>query len=260
MTQWTGKRAIVKKYQISPKELLHIISKGEVTYSNIDGVLLVDGESFAAYIDALKQVRQKDNIVNRLKRAIRCGGQLELDKAESFIAYRLEERINSIYSVATHALGALLEPQERRVFLAFADGDDICSIARQMGLQKEAVFYMFENSIEQLDKQAPHIIQQLAVRCQAVEAVNDSLVLDLSQCNCQLLECEGKIGMMQAKIDSLQRKEEYLNASLSHADAMYKQEREAYVLLEELNRESGEDVFSFIKDLVVRFLHFKNRT
>lgn len=90
MTQWIGKRAIVKKYQISNKELLHILKKREVAYTNIDGVWLVDEDSFAAYVNALRQAEKQNNAIHRLKQALRSGKKLKLSRAETILARRLE--------------------------------------------------------------------------------------------------------------------------------------------------------------------------
>jgi len=259
MVQWTGKRAIIKKYQISPKELLHIINKGEVTYSDIDGVLLIDEESFAAYIDALKKVQQKDSVVNRLKRVLHSRKDLELDKKESLMAQRLEGRIFSIYAVTIHALSMLLESQERNIFLAFANGDTLQSIAIQMHMRKETVFYVFENSIAKLDKQAPYIIQKLARRCQVVEEVNQNLINELSECNRKILNSKYDIQRLNLKIGGLERRENNLKIEMRQLQSMFDKERKINVtmgeLLETYDTDIITDFFSSIKKAIARLFH-----
>jgi len=71
MTNWKGIRTLVRKYGISQKEMLCILETHEVVYSDAAGVILVDEDSLMAYIDALKQLTQKDSLVNVLQKALR---------------------------------------------------------------------------------------------------------------------------------------------------------------------------------------------
>lgn len=261
MAQWTGKRAIIKKYQISRKELLHIIRKGEVAYSDVDGVLLVDEESFAAYIEALKQMRQKNNVVNRLEQALHSRKSLSLDKTETSIALRLENRVSSIYAVTTHALSMLLDPREERaIFLAFANGDSLQSIARQMRMKRGTVIRIFENSLARLDKQAPYIIQRLVGRCLAAEEANHDLANKITECKKVVLDGECEILKLKVRIDYLRRREEELESHLEEVRSMFKKEREVNAGLEELvaiyNKDDMAEFFSSVKTVVGRFFHF----
>lgn len=225
MTQWKGKRAIVKKYQISPKELLRILNKGEVTYSDVDGVLMVDEESFVAYIDSLRQAAKQNNAVNRLKQALRSGKKPELDKAESVIAHRLESRVDSIYALATHALSMLLEPKERKIFLAFVNGDSIWSVASQTRLKNMQVYYTFENSIKKLSQAAPYVIQRLTTRCLEVEEANRDLVQKLAECNNWFAHVDLQMQEMEVKIAHAQRQNEFFKSYLDHLQTMFDAER-----------------------------------
>ena len=71
MTNWKGIRTLMRKYGISQKEMLRILETHEVVYSDAAGVILVDEDSLMAYIDALKQLTQKDSLVNVLQKALR---------------------------------------------------------------------------------------------------------------------------------------------------------------------------------------------
>lgn len=247
MAHWVGTRAIIKKYEISKKELLYIIRRGEVTCSDIDGILLVDEDSFVAYIEALKQVRQRDSVVHRLKQALRYGKSVSLDKKEAAIALRLENRIPAIYAVTTHALSMLLDRQERAVFLAFANGDSLSSVARQMRMSRGAVYRIFERTIVGLDKQAPYVIQKLVGRCQAVEEANRELADKIGECNKVVLDRECEILKLKARIEYLRRREEELESHLEEVRSMFRGEREINAGLEEL-------IAIYNKDIVTEFL------
>ena len=59
--------------------MLHILETHEVVYSDAAGVILVDEDSLIAYIDALKQLTQKDSPVNVLQKALRSKKKLKTD-------------------------------------------------------------------------------------------------------------------------------------------------------------------------------------
>lgn len=259
MTQWKGKRAIVKKYQISPEELLRILNKGEVAYSDVDGVLMVDEESFVAYIDSLRQAVRQNNAVNRLKQVLRSGKKLELDKAESVIAHRLEDRVDSIYALATRALSMLLEPKERKIFLAFINGDTIWSVARQTGLRNKQVCHIFENSIKKLGQAVPYVIQRLTSRCQEMEEANRDMVQKLAECNNWFSHVDLQVQEMEVKIAHAQRQNEFFKSYLDYLQAMFDAERKINAEMEKMlyTRHSSfaMDYLSAIKSYFSRLFH-----
>lgn len=258
MAHWIGTRAIIKKYEISKKELLYIIRRGEVTCSDIDGILLVDEDSFIAYIEALKQVRQRDSVVHRLKQALRSGKSLSLNKKEAAIALRLENCLPTIYAITTHALSMLLDRQERAIFLAFAHGDSLSSVARQMRLRQEVVYSIFEKVIHGLDKQAPYIIQRLSQRCQAVEEVNQDLADKIAECKKVAFDKECEVGKLKVQVEHLQLREEHLKSHLEQVETLFKGEREMNAALEEAlatyERDAVLEFFSEVKAWVVNIL------
>lgn len=259
MAHWIGTRAIIKKYEISKKELLYIIRKGEVACSDIDGILLVDEDSFIAYIDALKQVRQKDSVVHRLRQALRSGKSLSLNKREATLALRLENCLPTIYAITTHALSMLLDRRKRAIFLAFANGDSLSSVARQMRLRKEVVFSIFEEVMHGLDKQAPYIIQRLSQRCQAVEEMNQELVDKITECKKIVFDKECEVGKLKVRIEYLQLEEEHLKSHLEQVEALFKGEREMNAALEEAlttyEKDAVLEFFAAVKAGVERFFH-----
>lgn len=259
MTRWKGKKAIVEKYQISPEELLHILNKGEVTYSNVDGVLMVDEESFVAYIDSLRQAAKQNNAVNRLKQALRSGKKPGLDKAECVIAHRLEGRVESIYTLATRALSMLLEPKERKIFLAFINGDSVWSVARQTGLKNKQVYYTFENSIKKLGQAVPYVIQRLTSRCQEMEEANRDMVQKLAECNNWFSHVDLQVQEMEVKIAHAQRQNEFFKSYLDYLQAMFDAERKINAEMEKMlyTRHSSfaMDYLSAIKSYFSRLFH-----
>lgn len=260
MAHWVGTRAIIKKYEISKKELLYIIRRGEVTCSDIDGILLVDEDSFVAYIEALKQVRQRDSVVHRLKQALRSGKSLSLNKKEAAIALRMENCLPTIYAITTHALSMLLDRRERAIFLAFAHGDSLSSVARQMRLRKEVVFSIFEEVINGLDKQAPYIIQRLSQRCQAVEEMNQELADKIAECKKIAFDKECEVGKLKVRIEHFQLREEHLKSHLEQVETLFKGEREINAQLEEVlatyEKDAVLEFFAWVKTGIVRFFHW----
>lgn len=259
MAHWIGMRAIMKKYGISKKELLYIIRKGEVTCSDIDGIVLVDEDSFVAYIEALKEVRQRDSVVHRLKQALRSGKSLSLNKKEAALALRLENCLPTIYAITTHALSMLLDRQERAIFLAFAHGDSLSSVARQMRLGQEVVYSIFEKVIHGLDKQAPYIIQRLSQQCQAMEEMNQELADKITECERVAFDKECEVGKLRVWIEHFQQREEHLKSHLEQMEALFEGEREMNAALEEVlatyERDAVLEFFSRVKAGVMRLFH-----
>lgn len=259
MTQWKGKKAIIKKYQISPEELFRILKKGEVAYSDVDGVLMVDEESFVAYIDSLRQAAKQNNAVNRLKQTLRAGKKPELDKAESVIAHRLEGRVDSIYALSSRALSMLLEPKERKIFLAFINGESIWSVARQTGLRNKQVYHIFENSIKKLSQAAPYVIQRLTTRCQEAEQANRDLVQKLAECNNWFAHVDLQVQEMEVKIAHAQRQNEFFKSYLDYLQAMFDAERKINAEMEKMlytrHSSCAMDYLSAIKSYFSRLFH-----
>lgn len=261
MTQWTGQKAIVKKYQISPEELLHILDKGEVAYSDVNGVLMVDEESFVAYINALRQVERQNNAVHRLKRTLRAGKKMKLDKADRTLARRLEGRVTSIYSVVTHTLSMLLEPQERKIFLAVADGESIGSVAWKMGMKSKEAFQLFNDSVEKLDTHAPYIIRRVVERSREVEEVNRGLVQKLAGCDKRISHLEDEKQQLVERMGYAQRLNDILKIHIDCMQSMFDTERKVNAELEKMleahYHSADTEHFSFIKSCLHRLFHTK---
>lgn len=259
MAQWTGKEAIMKKYQISNKELLHILSKREVAYTNIDGILLVDEEKFVGYINALRQAEKQNNAVHRLKQALRYGKKLKLDKTETAIARRLESRVTSIYHVATNTLSMLLEPQERKIFLAFIKGNSIWSVARQTGMKDEEVFHTFEKTIKMLDKQTPYIIQGLVERAQDAEEINRNLAQKLAEYGKWFSHVETEFKKIEIQIAQTRQENDYLKGHTDYLQFMLDSEKRISAGLEEILEEHWKhtktNYISSILAYVAGFFH-----
>lgn len=259
MAQWQGKRAIMKKYQISLKELLHIINKGKITYSDVDGVLMIDEVSFVAYIVSLRQVEKQNNAVYQLQRVLRSGKKLELDETEAALARRLEGRVVSIYTRVSRALGRLLECQEREIFLAFLKGESIVSVARQMGMQPEAVFRIFEESLKKLDSQTDSIIGSLVVRSQKAEEENQCLLQRLAEKDKCLAQADYEMQKKEVQLASLRRENNFCKSSYEYLQVRFDTERKINSVLEEMldtyNRYIGTDYFSSVVSYLSRLFH-----
>lgn len=261
MTQWIGKRAIVKKYQISNKELLHILKKREVAYTNIDGVWLVDEDSFAAYVNALRQAEKQNNAIHRLKQALRSGKKLKLSRAETILARRLEGRISSIYRIATDTLSLLLEPRERKIFLAFTKGDNIASVARQMKMKDKEVFLTLENIIKELSLQPHYIIEGLVKRKKEAEEINRSLSRKLVEYADRVSNAECETKKIKAEMTHILREREGYKIYLDYMEDMFKAEKRINAGLEEILAEHWQhdktDYISSILSYLSSLFHRK---
>lgn len=260
MIQWTGKKAMVKKYQISNKELLHILDKGEVAYTYVDGVCLVDEESFVRYLNTLRVAEKQDNAVHRLRQALRSGKKPELDKYESVIARRLESRVVAVYHIISNSLGVLLEPLEQEIFHAFLRGDSIGSVARQTGLKCEEVFYIFESSLLALDKYASGLLVPLVRRAEEAEKVNLELLQKLTECDNWFSHVRSQLEEMDEKIAGTQRHNDSLKSHLDYLQSLLDSEKRINAELERIIADRPHHIptnyLSSIKSYLCRLFHF----
>lgn len=259
MIQWTGKKAMVKKYQISNKELLHILDKGEVAYTYVDGVCLVDEESFVRYLNTLRVAEKQDNAVHRLRQALRSGKKLELDKYESVIARRLESRVVAVYHIISNSLGVLLEPLEQEIFHAFLRGDSIGSVARQTGLKCEEVFSIFERSLLALDKYASGLLIPLVRRAEEAEKVNLELLQKLTQCDNWFSHVRSQLEEMDEKIAGTWQENDSLKSHLNYLQSLLDSEKRINAELERIIADRPHHIptnyLSSIKSYLCRLFH-----
>ena len=147
MTNWKGIRTLMRKYGISQKEMLRILETHEVVYSDAAGVILVDEDSLMAYIDALKQLTQKDSLVNVLQKALRSKKKQKTGSTTRGLTQKLSEQVIAINEIVSHALSMLLGENER-------NQTDIYTIARLMSVDERVVFVMLEVTITKLSQQS----------------------------------------------------------------------------------------------------------
>lgn len=174
MAQWKGKELILEEYGITSQELHHIIKQGEITYADVDGVLMIDEESFVEYPEAVKQIHRKDNIVSRLKRAFHFGEELEMEDVDTRIGREAEKCVDMIYEVSTAALSSLLEGKERQIFLGLARGNRLSTVAQKVGLSKKMTFLIYFETID-LFSNIPEFIHKMEAHFIELEEENKKL-------------------------------------------------------------------------------------
>ena len=223
MTNWKGIRTLLRKYGISQKEMLRILETHEVVYSDAAGVILVDEDSLMAYIDALKQLTQKDSLVNVLQKALRSKKKLKTGSTTRGLTQKLSEQVIAINEIVSHALSMLLGETERKIFLAFANQTDIYTIAQLMSMDERVVFVMLEVAITKLSQQSHYWIHKLATKYEdtcycnqllMAQAENNGKIIDLLEqsielCQKQLMLKEEHINYLQSAFEEL--KEIYKN-------------------------------------------------
>lgn len=181
MTQWKGKELILEEYGITSSQLNHIIKQGEITYADANGVLMIDEESFVEYLEAVKQIHKKDNIVNRLKRALHFGEELEMEGVDTRVGREAEKCIDMIYDVSTAALGTFLEGKERIIFLGLARGNRLSTVAEKAGLSKKMAFCIYLEIIGRFNSHLPDFIQKMEAHFIELEEENKELKKKLTE-------------------------------------------------------------------------------
>lgn len=181
MAQWKGKKRILEKYGITSRELDYIIKEGEVTYADVNGVLMVDEKSFVAYIDTIQQIHRKDNIVNRLKRALHLGEELKLNKTEARIGREIEGCVDMVYTLVTTLLSDFLEEEEQEIFQSLAKGNRLSTVAKKVKMSKEIVFCIYIEIIANFHVSIPGLIKRVAARYKELEKENKELKNKLAE-------------------------------------------------------------------------------
>ncbi len=174
-TKWKGKEFILEEYEITSRQLNHIIKQGEITYADVNGVLMIDEESFVEYLEAVKQIHRKDNIVSRLKQALHFGEELEVDKVHAQIGRKAELSIDLIYSVSTKAFASFLKGKERQIFLGLVRGKPLSTVAKKVGLSKETTFCTYLEIISTFSSHFPGFIQATEARFRELGEENKEL-------------------------------------------------------------------------------------
>lgn len=206
MAQWISAKGMAKKYQISEEEIEELTNQQLITHSRFVNTLMIDEESFASYMELLKQLENKKAIVERLQQTDKIL-ETELQACnETGAAFVVEKEMFPLYPLFIKAMSTLINQGIKRdIFYALAQGERLATVAQRYSISQQKALLIYNDAIIMLTQSSDHFIVNGIERFRRIEMLNGYFRLASIGQSKRRKECEETCSQLKKELTKLKQ-------------------------------------------------------